>query len=57
MAKTKIHTLEELKDLQGLPLDFKVAMTRDRISEFYERMDGKVYVSFSGGKIQRYFSI
>lgn len=50
MAKTKIHTLEELKDLQGLPLDFKVAMTRDRISEFYERMDGKVYVSFSGGK-------
>lgn len=50
MPKAMIHTLEELKDLQALPLDFKVAMTRDRITEFYERMEGKVYVAFSGGK-------
>lgn len=50
MAKTKIHTLEELRDLQSLPLEFKVAMTSDRIREFYERMQGKVYVAFSGGK-------
>ena len=50
MPKKMIHTLEELKDLQALPLDFKVAMTRDRIVEFYERMEGKVYVAFSGGK-------
>lgn len=50
MGKVKIHTLEELRDLQRLPLDFKVAMTKDRISEFYEYMGGKVYVAFSGGK-------
>lgn len=50
MVKTKIHTLEELRDLQSLPLEFKVAMTSDRIREFYEHMQGKVYVAFSGGK-------
>lgn len=26
MPKKMIHTLEELKDLQALPLDFKVAL-------------------------------
>ena len=43
-------TLEELKELQSLPLDFKVEVSLQRIREFYERMDGKVYVAFSGGK-------
>ena len=43
-------TLEELKELQSLPLDFKVEVSLQRIREFYDRMDGKVYVAFSGGK-------
>lgn len=45
-----LHTMQELKDLQSLPLEFKVEMTKQRIVDFYERMGGKVYVSFSGGK-------
>lgn len=42
---------EELKMLQALPLEIKVAKTQQRIREFVERFgeDG-VYVSFSGGK-------
>lgn len=42
---------EELKMLQALPLEIKVAKTKQRICEFVERFgeDG-VYVSFSGGK-------
>ena len=50
MSITKIHTMAELRDLQALPLDFKVAMTLDRIRAFYEAMEGQVYVAFSGGK-------
>lgn len=45
------HTMEDLKFMQSLPLQIKVAMSKTRIrawiSEFGE--DG-VYVSFSGGK-------
>lgn len=43
-------TLEELKELQSLPLDFKVEITLQRIREFYETLNGNVYVAFSGGK-------
>ena len=43
-------TLEELKELQALPLPFKVEITKQRIADFYDRLDGKVYVAFSGGK-------
>lgn len=50
MSKKKIHTLQELHDLQQLPLDFKVEMTKDRIRQFYEAMGGSVCVAFSGGK-------
>ena len=50
MAKEKLHTPEELRHLQNLPLKEKVQITRRRIQEFYEHFDGNVYVSFSGGK-------
>lgn len=43
-------TLEELKMLQSLPLDIKIAKTKLRIKEWYEYWGGDVYVSFSGGK-------
>lgn len=44
------HTLERLKQLQALPLERKVGFTIARLTEFYHHFDGKVYVSFSGGK-------
>ena len=39
-----------LKQRQAYPLDLKIAMTKKRITEFYDHFDGQVYVSFSGGK-------
>lgn len=39
-----------LHDLQALPLEEKIEMSKDRIQEWYEHWDGQVYVSFSGGK-------
>lgn len=44
------HTKDELKELWSLPLADKVALTKLRITEWYEHYNGKVYVSFSGGK-------
>ena len=43
-------TKEELKRLQSLPFEDKIALTKLRITEFYEHYDGNVAVSFSGGK-------
>lgn len=42
--------LYELRQKQSLPLEQKIGMTKRRIREFYESMDGNVYVAFSGGK-------
>lgn len=36
--------------LQALPLDVKIMKSKLRIEEWYRHFDGKVYVSFSGGK-------
>lgn len=47
MAK---HQAYELKQMQSLPLDIKIRMTKERIEQWYEHWDGQVYVSFSGGK-------
>ena len=44
------HTKERLKELQALPLERKVGFTSARIAEWYNHFNGKVYVSFSGGK-------
>ena len=45
------HTYGDLKQMQSLPLQAKIQMTRRRISEWVDEFgeDG-VYVSFSGGK-------
>ncbi len=42
--------LWQLQQKQSLPLEAKIAMTQQRIREWYEHWDGEVYVSFSGGK-------
>ena len=44
------HTKEDLKALQALSLEQKIKITQTRIIEWYLRYEGKVYVSFSGGK-------
>lgn len=44
------HLPHDLKQMQSLPLEAKIIMTQQRIRQWYEHWDGKVYVSFSGGK-------
>ena len=44
------HTAYDLIQMQSLPLDIKIRMTKERIQQWYEYWDGQVYVSFSGGK-------
>lgn len=44
------HTRNELAQMQSLPLNIKIQMTKRRIREWYEFWEGQVYVSFSGGK-------
>lgn len=44
------HTKNELAQMQSLPLNIKIQMTKRRIREWYEFWDGQVRVSFSGGK-------
>lgn len=45
-----MHELWELKQRQSLPLSAKIALSMERIEEWYEYWGGQVYVSFSGGK-------
>ena len=40
----------QLTQRQGLPLDIKIKLTKRRIEEFYKSFNGKVYISYSGGK-------
>lgn len=46
----EIHNAKRLKELQALPLSRKVGFTAARITEWYTRHNGYVYISFSGGK-------
>ena len=42
--------IKELKERQAWSLDQKIDHSLGAIDQFYQRLDGKVYVSFSGGK-------
>ena len=44
------HMPYDLAQMQSLPLEAKIRMTKQRIRQWYEYWDGMVYVSFSGGK-------
>lgn len=46
----KTHTNYDLVQMQSLPLEVKIQMTKRRIQEWYDYWDGQVYISFSGGK-------
>ena len=43
-------TKEDLRALQALPLWRKIAITQTRLTEWYLKFNGQVYISFSGGK-------
>lgn len=45
-----VHLPHDLPQMQSLPLEAKIIMTKRRIRDWYEYWDGMVYVSFSGGK-------
>lgn len=44
------HSSYDLAQMQSLPLEVKIRMTKRRIEEWYDAWGGMVYVSFSGGK-------
>lgn len=44
------HMPYDLAQMQSMPLEGKILMTKERIRQWYEHWDGEVYVSFSGGK-------
>lgn len=44
------HDAGELRDLQALPLDEKIDLTKRRIIDWNDHFRGNVFVSFSGGK-------
>lgn len=48
--KAPKHEMWELRQMQSVPLDMKIKMTKTRIRDWYEYYGGNVYVSFSGGK-------
>jgi hypothetical protein len=45
-----VHDAQRLKELQSLDLIRKIMITQTRIMEWYQKFNGNVYVSFSGGK-------
>jgi len=45
-----IMEMWQLKQRQSLPLDAKINLSKQKIIEWYEKNNGDVYVSFSGGK-------
>lgn len=45
-----VYTNEDLKNMQSMSLEDKIQVTKARIIEWYIKNDGKIYISFSGGK-------
>lgn len=48
-----MRDVRELQYFQSMPLDDKIIKTQQLIQGWYERYDGQIYVSFSGGKDSR----
>lgn len=44
------HTSYDLAQMQSVPLEGKITMTKLRIQQWYDHWEGQVYISFSGGK-------
>lgn len=54
MSENK-YTNDDLKAMQSWSLSRKIQVTQTRIIEWYTKNQGKVYVSFSGGRIQQFY--
>lgn len=50
MENKNEYTAEDLKEMQEWNLQKKIQVTQHKIIEWYEYFEGKVYLSFSGGK-------
>lgn len=50
MSEINKHMPHDLAQMQSIPLEGKIRMTKERIRQWYEYYNGQVYVSFSGGK-------
>ena len=50
MITANLHHPKELEIYQEMSLDAKIRKTRNLIKGWYDSFDGKVYISFSGGK-------
>jgi len=50
LKRKQKRTYKDLKLLQSLPLQTKILYTQEKIKEWYEYWNGKVHISFSGGK-------
>lgn len=48
--KKQNYTNEKLKTMQEWDLDRKIKVSQTRLLEWYGKRNGKVYISFSGGK-------
>lgn len=44
------HDAGELRDLQALPMEEKINLTKRRIVDWNDHFQGNIFVSFSGGK-------
>ncbi|MGN1167179.1 MAG: phosphoadenosine phosphosulfate reductase family protein [Lachnospiraceae bacterium] len=44
------HSAYDLAQMQSVPLEGKIIMTKLRIQQWYDYWNGQVYISFSGGK-------
>lgn len=44
------HQPHDLRQMQSVPLEGKIIMTKERIRQWYDYWEGMVYISFSGGK-------
>lgn len=51
-----IHTIQELKQKQSMPLKAKIIMTENRIRGWYNHFNGNVYIyHFQVEKIQQFY--
>jgi len=45
-----LFTKADLTIMQNYPFSVKIGRSQTRIMEYYNNLDGKIYVAFSGGK-------
>lgn len=56
MKKEFDPAIQKLKQMQSLPLEQKIIMSKMRIRQWHEHYEGSVYVAFSGGGGQYRFA-